>query len=150
MDGTLPSSPSAAQPVNPADVAAATKAQADAAKAAEQARADVLAFIKAAEDEFLKATTDRDAAAVRIQATLDSAAAARRAAGGPLPPPLPPPPPHGGDKDEYAPLQHDLHDAMLLHKAAAVLNLHAQAVLIQNIRSLIPTTLDINSGNYAR
>ena len=39
---------------------------------------------------------------------------------------------------------------MLLHEAAAVLNLHAQAVSIQNIRSLIPTTLDINSDNYAR
>jgi len=30
------------------------------------------------------------------------------------------------------------------------LNLHAQAVAVQNIRSLIPILLDLNAGNYAR
>ena len=39
---------------------------------------------------------------------------------------------------------------MLLHEAAAVLNLHAQAVAVQNIRSLVPVVLDIAAGNYTR
>lgn len=42
-----------------------------------------------------------------------------------------------------------VHDAMLLHKAATLLNLHAQAVAV-NIRSIIHTTLNVNSGSYAR
>src|SRR6185437_3913478 len=42
----------------------------------------------------------------------------------------------------------DLHHAFLLHEAAAIMNLHAQAVVVQNIRSLIPIVLDV-SGNYA-
>ena len=42
----------------------------------------------------------------------------------------------------------DLHHALLLHEAAAIVNLHAQAVAVQNIRSLIPIVLDV-SGNYA-
>jgi len=46
--------------------------------------------------------------------------------------------------------QQDLHDAMLPHEAAAILNLHAQAISNQNNWSLIPIRLDINSGNYAR
>ncbi|XP_039827512.1 uncharacterized protein LOC120689272 [Panicum virgatum] len=43
----------------------------------------------------------------------------------------------------------DLHHALLLHEAAAIVNLHALAVAVQNIRSLIPVVLDV-SGNYAR
>ena len=39
---------------------------------------------------------------------------------------------------------------MLLHEAAAVLNLHAQAVAVQNIRSLVPVVLDVAAGNYTR
>jgi len=39
---------------------------------------------------------------------------------------------------------------MLLHEAAAVLNLHAQAAGVQNIRSLIPVVLDASSGSYTR
>ena len=44
----------------------------------------------------------------------------------------------------------DVNAALLLHEAAAVLNLHAQAVAVQNIRSLVPIVLDVNSGNYTR
>ena len=44
----------------------------------------------------------------------------------------------------------DIRAAMLLHKAAAVLNLHAQATGVQNIRSLIPVVLDATSGPYTR
>ncbi|XP_066358175.1 uncharacterized protein [Miscanthus floridulus] len=39
---------------------------------------------------------------------------------------------------------------MLLHEAAAVLNLHAQAVAVQNIRHLIPVVLDVAAGNYTQ
>ena len=39
---------------------------------------------------------------------------------------------------------------MLLHKAAALLNLHAQAVAVNNIRSLISIVLDVDSGNFDR
>jgi len=39
---------------------------------------------------------------------------------------------------------------MLIHEAAAVLNLHAQAVAVQNICSLVPVVLDVAAGNYTR
>ncbi|XP_072148514.1 uncharacterized protein [Setaria viridis] len=38
---------------------------------------------------------------------------------------------------------------MMLHKAAAVLNLQAQAVAVQNIQSLIPVILDTAVDNYS-
>ncbi|XP_072148171.1 uncharacterized protein [Setaria viridis] len=38
---------------------------------------------------------------------------------------------------------------MLLHEVAAILNLHAQAVAVQNIRNLILIVLDVSSTNYA-
>ncbi|XP_039780882.1 uncharacterized protein LOC120648211 [Panicum virgatum] len=44
----------------------------------------------------------------------------------------------------------DLHQALLLHEAAAIINLHAQAVAVQNILSLISVVLDVSSGNYTR
>jgi len=44
----------------------------------------------------------------------------------------------------------DLHTAMLLQEAAALLNLHAQAVAVHNIRSLVPIVLDVDSGNFSR
>ena len=39
-----------------------------------------------------------------------------------------------------------LGDALLFHKAVALLNLHAQTVAVQNIRSLMPLGLDLASG----
>ena len=65
---------------------------------------------------------DSDAAAARLRAALDHAAVGVPAAA----------PVAAADKVEH----YDLHSAMLLHEAAAVLNLHAQAVSIQNIRSV--------------
>ena len=44
----------------------------------------------------------------------------------------------------------DLQAAMLIHEAAALLNLHVQAVTVNNIRSLISIILDIDSGNFGR
>jgi len=39
---------------------------------------------------------------------------------------------------------------LLVHEAAAIINLHAQAVIVQNIRSLVPLILDLKSSNYTR
>jgi hypothetical protein len=44
----------------------------------------------------------------------------------------------------------DLHSALLLQEAAALLNLHAQAVVINNIRSLVHIVLDIDSNHFNR
>ena len=40
--------------------------------------------------------------------------------------------------------------ALLQQEAAVLLNLHAQAVSVQNIRSLVPLLLDVNSTFYGR
>jgi hypothetical protein len=42
-----------------------------------------------------------------------------------------------------------LRDAILLHEAAAIVNLHSQVVAVQNIRSLVHVTLDLASNNYS-
>ncbi|CAN6328963.1 unnamed protein product [Urochloa humidicola] len=39
---------------------------------------------------------------------------------------------------------------MLLHEAAAVLNLHAQAVVVQNVLSLVMIILDTKSTHFYR
>jgi hypothetical protein len=45
----------------------------------------------------------------------------------------------------------NIQDAMLLDKDTyAILNLHAQVVAVQNIRSLIPLVIDLKTGNYNR
>ena len=44
----------------------------------------------------------------------------------------------------------DLHSTMLIQEAAALLNLHAQAVAVNNIRSLVLIVLDVDSGNFGR
>jgi len=60
--------------------------------------------------------------------------------------------------DEDAPSDHDsevsdhrdLYQALFLHEAAAIANLHAQAIAVQNIRALVPAVLDFNASNYNR
>jgi len=39
---------------------------------------------------------------------------------------------------------------MLLQEVAAFLTLHAQAVAVHYIRSLVPIVLDVDSGNFSR
>ena len=136
---TPPTNSAPRQDPIPEQAAAAAKAAADAA-AQEKERSQETEHAQAA-----RAAALQRAAAAKIQAALDRAAAARAEAGAPTPPPQ-------EQKDGGSPhLQHhDFHSAMMLHEAAAVLNLHTQAVSIQNIRSLIMTILDVNSGNYAR
>jgi len=122
-----------ASPIDPVD-----------AQATKKARDAALSSIAEVENEARMVAKERGAAVAHIQATLDRVAAARAATG------LSPPPSNLPPKDPKAPPQHDLHDTMLLHEAAAILNLHAQAISITNIQSFILTMLDINSGNYAR
>jgi hypothetical protein len=43
-----------------------------------------------------------------------------------------------------------LHSALLLQEAAALLNLHAQAVAVNNIRSLVHIILDVDSNHFNR
>lgn len=42
----------------------------------------------------------------------------------------------------------DLHTAMLLHEAVALLQLHGQAVAVNNIQNHVTIILDVNSGNF--
>jgi hypothetical protein len=55
---------------------------------------------------------------------------------------------HEGDSSAPAPT--DIHGAMLLQEAAALLHLHAQVIVVSNIRSLVHIVLDIDSGHYNR
>lgn len=41
-------------------------------------------------------------------------------------------------------------EVLLQHEAAAIINLHAQAVTVQNIRHLVPLVLDVTSTNFPR
>jgi len=57
------------------------------------------------------------------------------------------------DHDDGKPhpaLDSNIQQAMFMHEAATILNLHAQAVAVQNIRSLIPVVLDLATSNYGR
>ena len=102
-------------------------------------REAALAAAQAAEQEAADASNERDAAAERVRAALARAVKARADAAAAVDPVEQP---HaGGDMS--------VTHAMVLHEAAAVLNLHAQAVSVQNARSLVPTVLD-TAGNYPR
>lgn len=154
---TTPPAPAADAAASAAEAARAREAELkrldDARLARQAARDAALAHALEAEQEAAAATTERDAAAARVRDALARAASARAAAAaaeeleGP---------PVNDDDDGASIASHqtahvpDVHAAMLLHEAAAVLNLHTQAAGIQNIRSLIPTVLDATSGPYTR
>ena len=106
------------------------------AEARRALREAALAAAQAAEQEAADASNERDAAAERVRTALARAVKARAAAVDPVEQPH-----AGGDMS--------VTHAMMLHEAAAVLNLHAQAVSVQNARSLVPTVLD-TAGNYPR
>ncbi|XP_062192504.1 uncharacterized protein LOC133896000 [Phragmites australis] len=50
--------------------------------------------------------------------------------------------------EEVAAHDDNIAQALVLHEAAAIANLHAQAVVVQNIRTLVPVVLDLGSPNY--
>ncbi|XP_012698986.1 uncharacterized protein LOC101779675 [Setaria italica] len=134
MVGTLPPESSAAAAYAAAAEAATRAADASTTAAAQrlaarkEARAAALARVVTAEAEAAAAAQERDVADARLRKAL--ARAAHECKGAPP------------DSDE--------EDDMMLHEAAAVLNLQAQAVAMQNIRSLIPIILNTAANNYSR
>ena len=129
------------------DDAAKPAADADAARdeearAAEAARAAALARAEEAEREAASAQADLDAAAARLRAAQERAAAERVAAA--------PSKEDDADAFHHGEDDIDLQAALLQQEAAVLLNLHAQAVSVQNIRTLVPLLLDVNSTFYAR
>lgn len=146
---TPPDTPLAGVAVPPdADAAAAALKRVEDARAAKEAseratRNAALIRAQEAEREATLAQQERDAADERLRAAHARAARERAAAepvqddaaaGDDLP--------NAGDPP--------LLEALLHHEAAALLNLHAQAVAVQNIRALVPLVLDLNSAFFAR
>ena len=131
MVGTPPSSPRAP----------------DATADAQKEREAALARAEAAEKEAAAAALECDAAAQRARDALARAARERALAAKGAPDAD-----HDAEEDA-ASVDSDgntLHHAVLAHEAAALVNLHAQAISVQNIRSLVHVLLDINAGNYTR
>jgi len=128
-----------------ANVARAALIAAEQASTAQAARAAALAQAEEAEREAAVAQADHDATATRLRAAQERAAAERAAA--------------APSKEDDADASHPgdggidnltLQDTLLQQEAAILLNLHAQAVSVQNIRTLVPLLLDVNSTFYAR
>jgi hypothetical protein len=112
--------------------------------AALAAREAALARAAAAEQDAALAQRERDAADTRIRTALARAAHERAAAA--LPPPVNDIIPGGTVVDSTA----QFSAVLLQHEAVALLNLHAQAVVVQNICALVPLLLDVNSTFYSR
>ncbi|XP_039822946.1 keratin, type I cytoskeletal 9-like [Panicum virgatum] len=135
MVGTPPSSPSAVTGSSPNDLLTDKEAAAAAATEAtrlakERQDTHDAAMVRAANADANAAAAAKALDAARALAAQERAAAA--AALAPL-----------GSFGSGPHAAMDLHTAMLLQEAAALLNLHAQAVAIHNIRSLVPIVLDI-------
>jgi hypothetical protein len=127
----------------------------DARQAHHTEHAAALTHAEGTEKEAAAASKECDDAAARARAALERAAHERKAAA------------HerkaaaaalndaaSDHTDEFVSVHGEspgnLHGTLLLHKAAALLNLHAQAVAVQNIRSLVLIVLDVNSGSYSK
>ena len=108
---------------------------ADAALAA--SRATAIQRAQEAEAEAALVAKDRDAVDVRARAALERA---RKECEAVLPPPA--------AINAVGVSAADIRQALLLHEAAAILNLHAQAVAVTNIWSLISSVLNSNSDGY--
>jgi hypothetical protein len=108
------------------------------AEARRALREAALAAAQAVEQEVADASNERDAAAERVRAALARAVKAWAAAAAAAVDRVEQP--HAGGEMSVT-------HAMVLHEAAAVLNLHAQAVSVQNARSLVLTVLD-TADNY--
>jgi hypothetical protein len=121
----------------------------DAAAAAqllEKERQATLDRVAQAEEEAAVAAKERDAAAARASEALLRAAKERVAAAAAATSAAP-----GGASSSTSSLTPpDLASAMIQHKAMALLQLHAQAVTVNNIRNHVTTVLDVDSGNFNR
>jgi hypothetical protein len=108
----------------------------------QRARDATLSLAREAEREAAEATRERDAVDTCIRAALACAAQARAAAG--------PLPDDGGAVNSTQSDPDGARDAFIVHEAAVLLQLHAQAVAVQNIRALVPVVFDITSPFYTR
>jgi hypothetical protein len=113
-----------------------------AAKERQEAYDAALARLAQAEEEAANASKARDAAITRADRERALAATA-------LQPSTPEESSTGGSASP-AGGPADLHSTLLLQEAAALLNLHAQAVAVNNIRSLVHIVLDVDSNNFNR
>jgi len=109
------------------------------------ARDAALARALQAEEEATAAAKDRDAAAQRASEALARAAKERATAAAAVAPE-----PSGAAPGGTSAPPPDLRAAMLHHEAVALLQLHAQAVAVSNIRNHVTTILDVDSGNFNR
>jgi hypothetical protein len=98
-----------------------------------------------AEEEAANASKARDAAVARTERERARAAAAATA----LHPSTPVDSSAGGSASP-AGGPADLHSVLLLQEAAALLNLHAHAIVVNNIRSLVHIVLDVDSNHFNR
>jgi hypothetical protein len=105
---------------------------------------------RAADAKWEAAVTqqERDAADAHVRATLERTTRERAAAA---------PPPPSDDASSHGDPDGDIQDGgaspldtTLHHEAATLLNLHAQAVAVLNICTLIQLLLDVNSTFYVR
>jgi hypothetical protein len=106
------------------------------------ARDAALSRAQEAEKEAAAAAKDREDTDARARAALQHATRERKATADAID--------DANNHHAEASVHGDLHGALLLHEAAALLNLHAQAIAVQNIRSLVLVVLDINSGSYSK
>lgn len=123
-------------------------ADAAAERTAQETRTAALATAEAAEREAAAAQAEIDAASARLRDAQARAAAARAAA-------APPREPRDEIFDHVSEAGSDsgssgLDEALLQQEAKVILNLHTQAVGVQNIRTLVPLLLDVTSPFYAR
>jgi cell wall-associated NlpC family hydrolase len=114
-----------------------------AAKERQVAYDAALARLAQAEEEAANASKARDAAIARADREWAFAAAA-------LQPSTPVESSAGGSASPAGGGLADLHSALLLQEAAALLNLHVQAVVVNNIRSLVHIVLDVDSNHFNR
>ena len=114
--------------------------------ALQAARLAALARAEQAEAEVAAATArEQDTTVDRVWAALERAARERVATD------LVPPSDHGDFHNESSLEDRpSVHTAMLFQEAAAVLILHAQVVVVQNICSLVPTVLELDAGTFTR
>eukprot|EP00267_Zea_mays_P035684 XP_008671988.1 uncharacterized protein LOC103649506 [Zea mays] len=132
------------------DAATQVVAEHEARLQAAARRDAALAQALQAEQEAATAAQERDVAAERVRAALERAAHARALAAQTAADGSPVDDNQSHLSDPAGGADKGLHDAILLHEAAAIVNLHSQAVAVQNIRSLVHVVLDLANNNYTR
>ena len=146
VDDDAAKAAAAGSPDVDADAARAARIAAEQVRAEQAARVAALTRAEEAEWEAATAQADLDAATARLRAAQERAAAERAVAAPPSTEDADADASHHGDGG----LDNPPHQDALLQQEAVVLNLHAQAVSVQNIRTLVPLLLDVNSSFYAR